>query len=277
MPTVTAANGTHLCYETCGDPAHPPMLLIQGLSGQLIGWRPEVCQAFVEAGYHVIRFDNRDVGGSQKFPGASYGIPDMADDAAGLLKALGIPAAHVTGQSMGGMIAQELAIRHPRKVLSLALVYTAASGDWLLSDALDRPTQIPVVDRQSAIQGYLVNESSCASPAYAQDTAWIADLGGQMYDRDPEQSGVVRQMNAVLTSRDRSELVATITAPTTILVGDGDRLIDPAASEDLHRRIPGSELHVFAGMGHEVPLAILRKIVDIIDRNATRSSSTVAA
>lgn len=269
---TTTTSGVRMAYEAFGDVERPPLLLIQGLGAQMLGWRRELCDALAEAGFHVIRFDNRDIGGSQKFPDGGYLIADMADDTAALLDALNISAAHIVGQSMGGMIAQELAVRHPRKVLSLALLYTAASADWLSPLVAERPLQRSITDRESAIRAYLENERYVASETYEFDEAWIATLGGQMYDRDPEQDGITRQLQAVLNSPDRRDRVGRITAPTTILVGSADRLIDPAASVDLHQRIGGSRYREFPGLGHEIALGVLTDFVIEISLNAQRSS-----
>ncbi|BDZ49596.1 alpha/beta hydrolase [Frondihabitans sucicola] len=271
MPLITTTSGTDLFYESIGDATRPPLLLIQGLGAQMIGWTPEFCRQLAEAGFHVVRFDNRDAGESQKFEGVDYTLTDMADDTAGLLDALGIPAAHIVGQSMGGMIAQELAAGHPEKILTLDLLYTSASPSFILSRAIERSEAVVIpTDRAAFIEAYLSNEYLCRSRDYPQDIAWLRELGGHAFDRDPRQSGLQRQTDAVLHSRERGDLVRTITAPTAILVGDSDQLIDPAASQDLHDRIAGSSLRVFPGMGHEVPAALFREIVADIVANAGR-------
>ncbi|GAA4668055.1 alpha/beta fold hydrolase [Frondihabitans cladoniiphilus] len=279
MPLLTTTlTGTDLFFESIGDPAHPTLLLIQGLGAQMLGWRPEFCQRIADAGFHVVRFDNRDAGESQKFDGATYTIADMAEDTAGLLAALGIPAAHVVGQSMGGMIAQELAAGHPEMILSLDLLYTTASPRFILGSAIERSEAVVIpTERDAFIEAYLANEYPCRSRDYPQDVSWLRRLGGQAFDRDPGQSGLARQTDAVLHSRERGDLVSRITAPTAILVGDSDQLIDPAASRDLHDRIPGSTLRVFPGMGHEVPSALSDEIVGDIVANAGRLAPEPAA
>jgi pimeloyl-ACP methyl ester carboxylesterase len=271
MPLITTATGTDLFYESIGDVEKPPLLLIQGLGAQLLGWHPEFCRQLAEAGFHVIRFDNRDAGESQKFEGATYSIADMAADTAGLLDALGIPAAHVVGQSMGGMIAQELAATYPERILTLDLLYTTASTSFILSSAVERSEAIVIpTDRAAFIEVYLASEHLCRSRDYPQDIPWLRRLGGETFDRDPLQTGLPRQTDAVLHSRERGDLVRTIQAPTAILAGDSDRLIDPAASADLHERIPGSTLRILPGMGHEVPEPLFDEIVREIVANAER-------
>jgi pimeloyl-ACP methyl ester carboxylesterase len=272
MPLITTSDGVSLAYDTFGDPAHPPLLLIQGLGAHLLGWRWEFCAQLAATGFQVIRFDNRDVGLSRKFPDGGYTVVDMAGDAAGLLSALGVPAAHVAGQSLGGMIAQQLALDHPDRVLSLALVYTTADLVHVAgSDVVDVLSQRPQArDRDEAIAQYLENETFCASPGYPQDTAWLRELGGRMYDRDYDPDGVTRQLQALFSSPDRTPLLPRITAPTTLLHGDGDRLISFSGSEAMRELIPGAELTVYPGMGHELPRPLWDRIITQIRDNTAR-------
>jgi pimeloyl-ACP methyl ester carboxylesterase len=272
MTLVTTSGGVSLEYDTFGEAGRPPVLLIQGLGAHLLGWRAELCRQIADAGFHVIRFDNRDAGLSQKFPQGGYTLADLADDTAGLLTALGIPAAHVVGQSMGGMVAQELALGHPSRVRTLTLVYTAPSKDFLFGrDLVEERMERPRArDRDEAIAQYLDNEAACASPGYPQDTAWLRELGGRMFDRDYDPDGVQRQLDAIDRTPGRSSRLPGIAVPTAILHGDGDQLIDPAAAKVLHERIPGSTLTVFPGMGHELPRPLWTDIVEEIRHNTRR-------
>ncbi|WP_216587978.1 alpha/beta fold hydrolase [Streptomyces brasiliscabiei] len=272
MSMITTPTQVSLCYDTFGDPGRPALLLIQGLGAQMLGWRAALCRQLADAGFHVVRFDNRDVGLSQKFPQGGYTLADMANDAAGLLTALGIPAAHIVGQSMGGMIAQQLTLDHPTRVLSLALIYTAPSTDFVAGrDLVDERTQRPRArDEDEAIALYLDNEAACASPGYPQDIAWLRELGGQMYHRGYDPDGVVRQVEALDNSPDRAPHLHRINVPTTIMHGDGDRLIDPAASQAMHGLIPDSKLTIHHGMGHELPRPLWPEIVTQIRDNAAR-------
>jgi pimeloyl-ACP methyl ester carboxylesterase len=275
MPLVTTPTGVSLHYDTFGDPNHPPLLLIQGLGAHMLGWRAELCRQLADAGFHVLRFDNRDVGLSQKFPQGGYTLADMADDTAGLLTALDIPAAHVVGQSMGGMVAQQLALDHPTRVLTLALIYTAPSADFIAGrDLVDERTHRPRArDRDEAIALYLENEAVCASPGYPQDTAWLRELGGQMYDRDYDPDGIERQLEALDHSPDRTPHLHRVTVPTTILHGDGDRLIGPDGSKVMHELIADSTLTIYPGMGHELPRPLWPQIVTRIRDNTAREGA----
>ncbi|MBD9729481.1 alpha/beta fold hydrolase [Streptomyces caniscabiei] len=272
MTLVTTPTGVSLNYDTFGDPDRPPLLLIQGLGAHMLGWRADLCRQLADEGFHVLRFDNRDVGLSQKFPQGGYTLADMADDTAGLLTALDISAAHIVGQSMGGMVAQQLALDHPTRVLSLALIYTAPSTAFIAGrDLVDERTQRPRArDQDEAIALYLDNEAVCASPGYAQDIAWLRELGGQMYQRNYDPDGVVRQVVALDNSPDRTPHLHRITIPTTIMHGDGDRLIDPRASRAMHELIPDSTLTIHHGMGHELPRPLWPEIVTQIRDNTAR-------
>jgi pimeloyl-ACP methyl ester carboxylesterase len=274
MALVTTPAGVSLNYDTFGDPDDPPLLLIQGLGAHMLGWRADLCRQLAEAGFHVLRFDNRDVGLSQKFPQGGYTLADMADDTAGLLTALDIPAAHVVGQSMGGMVAQQLALDHPTRVLTLALIYTAPSTAYIAGrELVDERTHRPRArDRDEAIALYVDNEAVCASPGYAQDIAWLRELGGQMYDRDYDPDGILRQVESLDNSPDRTPLLHRITVPTAILHGDGDRLIGPDGSKVMHELIADSKLTIYPGMGHELPQPLWPQIITQIRDNTARGS-----
>ncbi|MET9487127.1 alpha/beta hydrolase [Nocardia sp. NPDC006630] len=274
MPYVSTPEGVRLCYDTFGHPEAPPLLLIQGLGAHLLGWRAELCEALARAGFHVIRFDNRDVGLSQKFPAGGYLLGDMAADTAGLLSALGIASAHIMAQSMGGIIAQELVIHHPERVRSLALIYTTPNNYEYFAgvDLVEERMALPRArNRAEAAELYVRNEAPCASPGYPADLDWLRVLGGLMYDRDYDPDGAARQRNAITASPDNTARLRQITVPATIMHGDGDRLISPAAATALHRAIAGSTLTLFPGMGHELPQALWSDIVALVHDNAVTS------
>jgi pimeloyl-ACP methyl ester carboxylesterase len=266
--TTITRSGVRLCYDTIGNPNDPPLLLIQGLGAQMIGWHPEFCAQLANNGFFVIRHDNRDIGLSQKFPAGGYTLTDMATDSADLINALGLPSAHIAGQSMGGMIAQEIAITHPETVRSLSLIYTCAAPDHILDVVTDRTNLPPARNRTEAIENFILNEAPAGTPAYPLDEAWIRELGGLMYDRDYEPAATKRQLAAIYASRDRRPALPSITTPTTILHGDSDNLIDPAGAKQLHEIIPDSTLTIYPGMGHSLPRELWNTLITEIHTNA---------
>ncbi|OZD18209.1 alpha/beta hydrolase [Rhodococcus sp. 06-156-3C] len=272
---ITTSDGVEINYETFGDVGNPPLLLIQGLSAQMIGWHPDLCDALANTGFLVVRHDNRDVGRSQKFPSIPYTLTDMANDTAGLLTSLGIESAHIVGQSMGGMIAQELAVGHPHKVRSLALVYSAAHIEHLNSDTIDERSNLPAPrTREEYVDRYLRSEAPCASESYPHDEKWLSELARQMYDVDPRSDGARRQYLAIANTRDRRPLLPRLKQPTTILHGDSDALINPDASRELHRLIAHSTLKFYPGMGHALPRALWGDIVAQIVANCRNADSS---
>lgn len=271
---LVRANGIEIDVEQAGPRDGPAILLIMGLGAQLVRWPPAMVDALVACGYRVIRFDNRDVGESQRHPGEHYDLTALADDTVGFLDALGLESVHLVGQSMGGMVALLLAAAHPSRVRTLGLLYTAASTRHVIgAEAVTERvgSTAPPTTREEFVPAYVRDEATCASPGYAQDTAWLAELGGLMWDRGFDPEGIERQMHAVLALGDRAEEARSLTVPTTIIAGDGDGLIDPAASEELHALIPGSVLHLFPGMGHELPVPLRPELASILATAAQRA------
>lgn len=272
MPLLVTPSGATINWDSFGNESDPPLVLIQGFSAQMLGWHPEFCQRLADAGFHVIRFDNRDVGRSQRYPNGGYGMADLAQDTADLIEGLGLGPSHIVGQSMGGMIAQHLAVEHPGVVRSLGLLYTSAS----LHHVKGRDEVISSLDetattRSQFVAKYVVAESFCASTAWDQDTAWLAELGGQMYDAGYDPAGIQRQLQCILGYTDRSDTDRGIEVPTAILAGDSDRLVDFAASQELHGLIPNSTLRIFPGMGHELPRELWADLVRELSLNAFRA------
>ncbi|MCU1423573.1 MAG: Pimeloyl-ACP methyl ester carboxylesterase [Microbacteriaceae bacterium] len=275
MTVIRGARGA-IGYDTFGDDGAPQLLLIQGFSAQRLGWRPGFCQAVADRGFRVIRHDNRDVGQSEHFPAGGYTLPDLADDTASLLDELGIESAHIVGQSMGGMIAQLLATGHPSRVRSLGLLYTAANTNHFINadeQVAAASTAVAPITREEFVASYVVSEGNCASPGYPQDTAWLAELGGRMWDNagGADYDGIGRQLQALLAYTDRVEDDRTIAVPTVVIAGDGDGLIDHSASLEVHEAIPGSTLTIFPGMGHELPEPLWPAIADLLAANAHRA------
>jgi pimeloyl-ACP methyl ester carboxylesterase len=270
MAMAFTSTGARIAWDSFGDPAHPALVLIQGLTAQMVGWRPGFCQRLADEGFHVIRYDNRDVGESQRYPQGGYSLADFADDTAELLSALKLDSAHIAGQSMGGMIAQWLWQRHPSRVRSLGLIYTAATGNHYgnRDDALERMNRPIPQTREAFAAYYAEGEAMCRSTAYPQDVAWLTELGGVVWDRSWDEAGTARQVEVLLSATDRVDIVRTITVPTVIIAGDADQLINATASKELHQLIPGSTLKIFEGMGHEVPEPLWGEMAALLAANA---------
>jgi pimeloyl-ACP methyl ester carboxylesterase len=275
MPKASA-NHIRIEYETLGDPSSPPILLIIGLGGQLIYWDEESCKQIAEAGLYVIRFDNRDAGLSTKFDEAGvpdimdvvgklmsrqkvtppYTIEDMASDAAGLLDALKIDKAHVCGMSMGGMIAQAFAIRYPGRVLSLTSIYSTTGNPRLPQpkpEVMGLLLTPPPPEREPFIQFNLRVFRALTGPRFGIDEEWVGQIMGRAYDRCFCPQGTARQLVAVLTQENRTPALKGVRVPTLVIHGDADPLVSVEAGKDTAEAVPGAELKIIQGMGHDLP------------------------
>jgi len=280
MPFSTNS-AAKIYFETMGPRTDQPLMFIEGLSAQLIGWREPFCQAFIDLGYWVIRLDNRDVGLSEKFGGPTdfdggYEMQDMAHDALGVLDTLGLSSAHIVGQSMGGMIAQTMAIGAPERIRSMTLFYTAPSsgpyaGEDLASQVDNRREINPNTSREAAIEEMVESQRFCGSTAYPFDEAWIRELAGLRYDRSHCPEGPLRQYAAARRAPDRTPALETLATPTAIIHGRADRLIRLEAALDMAKALRNSELHVFPGLGHEIARPLWDEFARIIDRTARRA------
>lgn len=274
MPDLIKRDGGVLHFEMFGDAAAPAIVLIEGLGAHMLGWRTELCQMFVERGFRVVRFDNRDVGLSTHYEGHSYGIGDMAEDVHELIAHLDASSTHVVGQSMGGIIAQHLVVAHPEDVTSLALLYTAADTTHVLGSDRDAETLANLahaMTREEAMDVHIAVERACASTAYSFDEKWKRDLGGLMWDRAYDPAGVVRQREAIDRVSVGLDQLADVKVPTLLVHGTADAIIDHRASEDLHGAIANSELWLVNGMGHDLPREIWPQLVEAIVANATKA------
>ncbi|MEN8182861.1 MAG: alpha/beta fold hydrolase [Myxococcota bacterium] len=295
MPTLES-NGIQLEYDTFGDRSGRPLLLIMGLGAQMILWDEEFCEALAARGHWVVRFDNRDVGLSTKFDEAGvpnvlelmqrtaagepvftpYTLDEMADDAAGLLDALELDSAHVCGASMGGMIAQTVAIRHPERLRSLVSIMST-TGDPDLPPA--RPDAMvilmtpPPSDRAGSIERAVTTWKTIGSPGFAFDETRIRERAGRLYDRCFHPAGVSRQLAAILAHGSRSEALGGVTVPTLVVHGDADPLVPVEGGRDTAKRIPGAELLVIEGMGHDLPPALWPRLADAISEHTAKASS----
>jgi pimeloyl-ACP methyl ester carboxylesterase/GNAT superfamily N-acetyltransferase len=264
-----------LCYQSIGDPASPTMLLIMGLGFQLIHWPDAFCRQLADHGFQVVRFDNRDAGRSTHISEATYTLDDMADDAVGLLDHLGVMSAHVVGASLGGMVAQLMAIRHPGRVASLASLMstTGHRGKGRTSPALfrhflaSRPrTEEQAVDRRVRVF------RAVGSTGFEQDLDELRRVTVEAFRRDPDpRDGRRRQYRAVRTASDRTLALARLAVPTVVIHGSADRMCHPSGGRATAAAIPGARLELVDGMGHDLPPAAWPRIVVALTRNARRA------
>lgn len=270
------ANGISIEYETFGDPSDRPLLLIVGLGAQLIHWDNELCQDLSKSGHFVIRFDNRDSGLSTKFDEAGvpnpmevigklmqgekitppYTLSDMADDAVGLLDSLGIEKAHVCGMSMGGMIAQTIAVRYPSRTASLISIY-ATTGNRKVPPPTPEVFGLlvtpPPIEREAYIEHMLRLFKTLTGPGFPMDEKWTRRILAESYDRCFYPPGMARQLVAILTQENRVPALANVTAPTIVIHGTSDPLVPVEGGKDTAEAIPGAQLLLIEGMGHDLP------------------------
>ncbi|WP_370945058.1 alpha/beta fold hydrolase [Amycolatopsis sp. cg5] len=284
--TIARVNGIEICYETFGEPSARPLLLIMGLGGPMIWWDDEFCRSLVDRGFYVIRFDNRDVGRSTKMHGrisplatywlrtAPYTLDDMADDAAGLLDELGVRAAHVAGASMGGMISQTLAIRHPDRVISLTSIMST-TGNRLVG----RPTAKagamllgrPPKNREQYLDYLVRTFRIIGSPGYPFDVRRMRDRAARTFDRGVNRGGTIRQLAAIVSSKDRAPGLRKLRIPAMVIHGARDPLVHVSGGRATAKAIPGAELDIVPGMGHDMPRALWPRLIDAITRTANRA------
>jgi pimeloyl-ACP methyl ester carboxylesterase len=281
--------GITLCYETFGDRSDPTALLVMGLGTQLVGWHETFCRELASRGLHVVRFDNRDIGRSTHLPGtpptipqilrrsrhaAHYTLADMATDAYGLLTELDLAPAHVIGASMGGMIAQTLAARHPSAVRSLVSIMSN-TGSRLSGQPLLRIYPIflshPPIGRDAFIAHMGRLFAAIGSTGMPQDSDDIRELAAVSYDRDHDPAGPGRQLAAIIASGNRMAELRRITAPTLIIHGTADPLVARSGGRATARAIPGAKMLNIEGMGHDLPRAAWPRIIDAIAIHAARA------
>jgi pimeloyl-ACP methyl ester carboxylesterase len=272
-----------IAYETFGDPADPPVLLVMGLATQMVGWPDEFCRDLTDRGLHVIRFDNRDIGLSTHLTDegmpdvlglmsgtgapAPYALADLADDTVGLLDELGLDSAHVVGASMGGMIAQLVAIRAPERVRSLTSIMSTTGNP-----GVGRPSEAgagvlfapPAHDRETAVQRAVDTYRVIGSPGFEFDEPALRERAGLAFDRAYDPAGVARQLAAILTTPDRTADLGTLDVPTLVVHGAQDGLVDVSGGRATAAAIPGAELVVVEGMGHDLPREVWPRLVDAI-------------
>jgi pimeloyl-ACP methyl ester carboxylesterase len=278
-----------IAYERLGDAHAPPVLLIMGLGAQLIGWPDGFCDELVARGLQLVRFDNRDVGQSTHMTSApvpnmfaalagdtssaAYTLSDMAADAVGLLAGLGLDSAHVVGASMGGFIAQTIAIEHPARVRTLTSIMST-TGDRSVGQPHPETMQIfagtPPTTRDQVVQRSVNAFRIIGSPGFPPDLEAVADRAGRAYDRGYDPLGMARQGVAVLASGDRTPRLRSLAVPTLVIHGANDPLVDVSGGRATAAAIPGAELVVIDGMGHSLPAALwpqlAAKIAELVNR-----------
>lgn len=280
---ASGINGVDLCYETFGAPDHEPVLLIMGLGAQMIWWADEFCALLASRGFHVIRYDNRDCGRSTTMAGrvslpaaylrrqAPYTLRELAGDAAGLLEHLGIGPAHVVGCSMGGMIAQLLAIEHPERVRSLSSIMST-TGNRLVGRPSPRGAaallSAPPTERDAYVAHLVRLFRRIGSPGYAFEEDRMRDRAARTFDRGLNRAGTARQLAACLAATDRTRYLRRVRVPTAVIHGAADPLIHLSGGVATSRAVPGAELHVIPGMGHDLPAALWPRYADIIEQRA---------
>ena len=294
MPKTTA-NGIEIHYEEQGDPAAPAMLLIMGFGAQLTLWPDELVEALAAQGFRVIRYDNRDVGLSQKFDGVKapglvkmtllskigftpkvpYTLADMADDGVGLLDALGIERAHIVGASMGGMIAQHVAARHPDRCLSLTTVFST-TGNPKLPPARPEAMKALITRPDSTEEGVLVEHGmmlarTIGSPGYPTPEDRLRERTLASVRRSFYPEGPTRHLSAIVADGDRRAMLRDIAVPTLVLHGEDDPLVPCEGGRDTAASIPGARLKTIPGWGHDLPLELVDELAGAIGEHARQS------
>jgi pimeloyl-ACP methyl ester carboxylesterase len=291
------ANGVKICYESFGDPTAPPIILIMGLAAQMVVWDDDFCELLASKGYRVIRFDNRDMGLSShhesdeatpamneifaaQFSGKQlrfpYTLRDLASDTTGLMDALGIETAHIVGLSMGGMIAQELAINFPERVRTLTSIMSS-TGDPSLppptAAAMGVLARVPPEDKDGYVESYVQAWSVLNGDQLPFDANRTAGTAARSFDRGVNRPGVSRQMLAIIASGNRTPKLAALKMPALVIHGSNDPLVPPEAGHATARAIPGAKLELVQGMGHTLPREAWPQIVDAIAAHAQEISA----
>jgi pimeloyl-ACP methyl ester carboxylesterase len=283
-------NGMDLCYQTFGDPGAEPLLLVMGLGGPMTWWDPDFCQMLADRGFFVIRYDNRDTGRSTKVSGrinrrkiaasfaglkpqTPYTMQDLADDGLLLLDHLGLDAAHVVGISMGGMIVQTMALSQPKRILSLTSIMSTTGRRTV---GWQDPSLLPLmVASRHSREDYIETSAKLwrliGSPLYPDTAETIRERAAETWDRGVSRAGVMRQMGAILTQPDRSRALRSLRVPALVIHGMHDKMVHVSGGRATSSAIPGSELLLVPGMGHDVPQQLHETFVDAIRRVADRA------
>jgi pimeloyl-ACP methyl ester carboxylesterase len=290
-PQIARANGIDLCYEIFGDAGAEPMLLIMGLGAQMIHWDDDFCRQLAARGFRVIRFDNRDIGKSSKMTGgkrltavellklrflkipvaAPYNLTDMAKDVVSLMDVLGIPSAHLVGASMGGMIAQEIAISFPQRVRSLTSIMSTTGNPKVPPPTREAAAVLmapPPATREEYYARFAQTWKILRVGSFPKDEALDRARAERTFERGLNPAGVGRQFRAILASGSRKERLASVKAPTLVIHGTVDPLVRPEGGKDTAASIPGAKLLMIEGMGHALPIPMWPQVIDAIDKHA---------
>jgi pimeloyl-ACP methyl ester carboxylesterase len=282
-----------LCYQTFGDPADEPLLLVMGLGAPMTWWDVELCEMLAHQGFYVVRFDNRDIGRSSRgrgrvtrrllvrafagLPGAHapYSLENMAGDALGLLDHLGLESAHVVGVSMGGMIVQSMALLQPRRVRSLASIMSTTGRrtvGWQ-HPVLFRNLLAGSRGRDGYIRSSVATWGLIGSPGYPQPREQAEKRAGETFDRGVSLSGLTRQMAAIVTAEDRTPRLRALKVPTVVVHGLADKMVHVSGGRATAAAVPGADLLLIDGMGHDLPVALFETFTQAITTNARRSKT----
>jgi pimeloyl-ACP methyl ester carboxylesterase len=290
---IDVGRGIELCCRVEGDPADPVMLLISGLGQQLNIWPGRFADALVAEGFRVVRFDNRDIGRStrvvapaprpwqlfaRRLDPRQYTLDDMATDTAGLLDALDVPAAHVVGMSMGGMIGQMLAARMPGRVLTLTSLMSSSGARRVGRPAAStyrRMFSPPPRSREAAAERLVGMMRHIGSRGFPFDETEVRSIALEAWDRagGANPAGVLRQVGAIVKSGDRTAELGQITAPTLVIHGDRDRMVHPSGGKATAAAIPGARLKTIVGMGHDLPAGACAELVAAIAGHARQKAA----
>ncbi len=298
-PQIARANGIDICYEIFGDPSAEPLLLIMGLGGQMLIWDDEFCAQLAARGFRVIRFDNRDIGQSSKMHGgkrltpfellklrffhipvsAPYKLIDMAKDTVGLMDTLGIKSAHLVGASMGGMIAQELALSFPDRVRSLTSIMSTTGNPRIPPPSREAAMMLMMPapkTKEQYIDRFALTWKMLRAGSFPDDEARDRALAERCFARGINAAGVARQLRAILASGSRKPRLHLVKAPTLVIHGTRDPLVHPAGGRDTAESIPNAKLLMIDGMGHALTIRTWPQIIDAITAHAHGASAEAA-
>ena len=296
-PQMARTNGIDLCYEIFGAADAEPLVLIMGLAAQMIHWDDDFCRQLAQRGFRVIRFDNRDIGKSSKMTGgkplkplellklrflkipvaAPYKLSDMADDVVGLMDVLGIKSAHLVGASMGGMIAQEIAISYPQRVRSLTSIMSTTGNPKVPPPTREAAAMLmapPVKTKEEYLERFAKTWKVLRVGSFPLDEAMDRERAERTFARGLNPAGVGRQLRAVLASGSRKERLRSVQAPTLVIHGTVDPLVRPEGGKDTAASIPGAKLLMIDGMGHALPIPMWPQIIGAIADHAHGAAKT---